>query len=298
LDARTQQQIDKITMKVLWEAGLKEPPVDVDDVLSHLNLHRGYYDLADPSLGAEIKHALAIGVDRLAGILRRIRFLAATIPDRRQIFIDKTIHKYKQKWATLHEATHNILPWHKAFAYADTAETLDPGFQEQLEEEANYGTKRFLFMGDSFKEMARESKPSLKAVTDLTDLYKTSLESTLRHYVETTEHVPMMLLVCPKWWDTESRHHVRGWRYFVRSAICASMFPALRTEGIMRSIQRQGITAASIDYIEPIQIVAPDLAGNRHQFLIEVLYNGFDIFLLVLPEKRLPFSVLMSRKVV
>jgi hypothetical protein len=40
LDALTQQEINKIAAKVLREIGVKEPPVEVEDVLAHLNLYR------------------------------------------------------------------------------------------------------------------------------------------------------------------------------------------------------------------------------------------------------------------
>ncbi len=72
-----------------------------------------------------VRAGAKIGADRLLRVLRKIRFLAATVPEQRRIFIDKSIHQSKKKWATLHEAAHNVLPWQRAFySYVDTAESL------------------------------------------------------------------------------------------------------------------------------------------------------------------------------
>ncbi|GEM_PF-1675852 len=297
MDHNAEREIDKIASRILKEAGLLTPPVKVEQILSHLNLHCDYYDLSDPNLIDEIKHALNVQVSKLKGILRKINFLAATVPGEGRIFIDKSIQgSSRQKWTTLHEASHNFLPWHKAFAHADTAETLSPEFQMQLEQEANYGVQRLLFLGDLFKEHALDSKPSLKAISELKETYESSWESTLRHYVLNTHEVPMMLMVCPLFWDTTHPNYKRGFRYFLRTTACEKRFPGLRTEAVLRQFDRTAITASNIDSFEPVYIAGPDIAGDRHLFRIELMTNRYDIFVLVLPEKRIPLSVSLSTK--
>ncbi len=296
MDHHAEQEINKIASRILKEAGLLKPPIKVDDILKHLNLHCGYYDLSDPTLIDEIKHRMKVEVDKLKNILKHLNFLAATIPGQGKIFVDSSIHDSKKKWATLHEAAHNFLPWHKAFAHADTAEMLNPDFQMQLEQEANHGVQRLLFMGDSFKNNAMDSKPSLKAISELRDEYDSSWEATLRHYVLNTHDVPMMLMVCPKFWDTAHPNHKRGFRYFLRSTVCTARFPGLRTEAILRCIDRTAITAENIHKVEPTHIQGPDIVGDKHLFRIEMLFNQYDIFILVFPEKPIPLAVSLATK--
>lgn len=294
MDHNTQSEIDRIAARILGEAGLSKPPIKVEDVLGYLNLHCEYYDLTDPNLADKIKHVLKVQIDKLKGVLSRINFLAATIPGDKRIFIDKNIPSSKLKWASLHEAAHNVLPWHKAFAHADTAEMLMPEFQLELEKEANYGVQRMIFLGDEFKKNALDSKPSITAISELRVEYDCSWESTLRHYVQNTHDVPMMLMVCPLFWNPTHPNWKRGFRYFLRSTACEERFPKLRTEALLAQFDRSVITAANIDTIEPRYIVGPDILGDNYIFRVEILHNQYDIFIIAFLERRAPLSISMS----
>ncbi len=275
---------------------MSKPPIKVTDVLAHLNLHCEYYDLNDPNLIDEIKHVLKVQVDKLKNVLRQINFLAATIPGERRIFIDKNVHETKKKWASLHEAAHNVLPWHKAFAHADTAEMLMPEFQMQLEQEANYGVQRMLFMGDRFKDNALDSKPSIAAISELKDEYDASWESVLRHYVLNTHDVPMMLVVCPLFWNPTHPNYQRGYRYFLRSTSCIERFPNLRTDALLKQFDRTAITRLNIDQVEPRYIVGPDVLNENYIFKVELFTNQYDIFIMAFQERKAPLSVSMHAK--
>ncbi len=50
IDASTKQEIDRVVMKTLKEADMREPPFLVSDLLEHLKIDREFYDLEDPSL--------------------------------------------------------------------------------------------------------------------------------------------------------------------------------------------------------------------------------------------------------
>ncbi len=50
MDERTRQEIDKAVARTLRDAGLKDPPFRIEDLLQHMEVHRGFYDLEDPSL--------------------------------------------------------------------------------------------------------------------------------------------------------------------------------------------------------------------------------------------------------
>ncbi len=138
MDSRTRQSIDLAVAKVLHDGGFSEPPVSADAIVEHLELHREYYDLQDAGLLRRIAHKVKVGAQRLIDVLRRVRLAALWLPDEKRILVDDSLHKQKKRWASLHEVTHSLLPWHRTFFLGDTAQTLDPSFQQQLEEEANY----------------------------------------------------------------------------------------------------------------------------------------------------------------
>ncbi len=49
-DEFTIREIDKVAIRTLKEAGMREPPFLVDDLLDHLEIDREFYDLEDPGL--------------------------------------------------------------------------------------------------------------------------------------------------------------------------------------------------------------------------------------------------------
>lgn len=46
MDDSTCREIDKLVAKTLKEAGLTDPPIEIDHLLEHLEVHRDYYDLS------------------------------------------------------------------------------------------------------------------------------------------------------------------------------------------------------------------------------------------------------------
>ncbi len=61
LDDSTKQEIDIAVMKVLREAGMKEPPFQITELLEHLEVHREYYDLEDSGLLQRFRHKVRVG---------------------------------------------------------------------------------------------------------------------------------------------------------------------------------------------------------------------------------------------
>ena len=68
MDKFTSKDIDERVEKIIREIGVKEPPLDLEDVLDFLDLHRGYYDLNNPSLIQEVTHRLKIGAFKIKDI--------------------------------------------------------------------------------------------------------------------------------------------------------------------------------------------------------------------------------------
>ena len=180
MDDATRREIDKVVAKTLKEAGLTDPPIDINDLLQHLEVHRDYYDLEDPSLLKRFWYKVEIGKEKLFRILNKIKLAAVWLPDEEKIFIDSSLPQRKKEWASFHDATHSILEWHRPFFLGDTAQTLDPDFQEMLEYEANYGASGLMFGGKIFTKEALDTSPNWASVESLQKRYKKSLATTLR----------------------------------------------------------------------------------------------------------------------
>ena len=56
----TKRKIDKAVAKTLKEAGMKEHPLLIENLLSHLELDREFYDLEDPSLLRRFWHKVKV----------------------------------------------------------------------------------------------------------------------------------------------------------------------------------------------------------------------------------------------
>jgi len=183
MDEATRQEICRVAERTLRDAGLTEPPLPIEALLEHLRLYRDYYDLEDPGFLDRAKFKLQIHGRKLVDILSKVRLKAVLLFDENRICIDEALPKIKHPWASCHEAGHRLLPWHKPYFYADTAETLDPAWQEDLEQEAHYAAARLLVLGDRFRADARDTLPTIAGLKALAKRYGTSLTATLRRYV-------------------------------------------------------------------------------------------------------------------
>ena len=163
---QTRNEIDKIVAQTIRDSGLTEPPIQIEDLLEFLNLHRNFYDLEDPSLIDRVRHKIIIGGKKFVKIAKKIGLAALWLwlPDRDQILVDSSLPAPKQEWASFHDSVHTILPWHKAFFLGDTAQTLNPDFQEKLESEANYGCSGLMFCGKLFTVEALDTVPCWESI--------------------------------------------------------------------------------------------------------------------------------------
>lgn len=77
VDPVTQKEIDKITGRILREAGITAAPVSIEILLDFLRVHREFFDLEDPSLWRTLKHKAkcnaALSIRESATRLNRLR---------------------------------------------------------------------------------------------------------------------------------------------------------------------------------------------------------------------------------
>jgi hypothetical protein len=203
IDTRTGRQVDQLVERLLRDAGC-QPPVRLDNILQYLEVDLHYYDLEDAGLIRRFIHRAKVKgqylADQIARIVRKVKLHALWCPDDDQIFVDQSLPDLKKKWAGFHDATHRLLPWHREFFRWDTAQTLDPAFQEMLEAEANYGGSALMFCGQRFTNEALDTVPSWASVKMLSTRHRASLTTTLRRYVQHSHAKPMAAVIStPRW---------------------------------------------------------------------------------------------------
>jgi len=200
MDEKTRSEIDKIVAKTIQKVGFNQPPIIIGPILQELKVDRNFVDLEDSSLLGKFKKILRVGGTILANILEKIKLEGVWLPKEERILVQKILPDPKIDWASFHETNHKLLPWHRQFFLGDTAQTLDPDFQEMLENEANYGASALMFGGSMFTKEALDTVPGWDSIKLLQKRYKKSLVTTTRRYVGFSHNIPMAVVISTPLW--------------------------------------------------------------------------------------------------
>ena len=293
MDESTRREIERIAAETLRDAGLTEPPLSVERLLEHVQLHRDYYDLSDPGFLDRAKHKLHVHGRKLVEIVNKVRLKAVLLFDESRICIDNDLPKIKHPWASCHETGHRILRWHTPFFFGDTAETLDPAYQADLEDEANYAAGRLLFLGDRFSRDARDVPATVEGLKLLAKRYAASLTTTLRRYVEEGPEIAMAMLVSTPSWAQRPSGQPHRWRHFVPSPTFAKLFPEVSAEALRVLVDehakhRRGGTVADFEF------ALLDARSERHEVRAWSFNNQHYLLTLVVEhENRTQTRILM-----
>ncbi len=126
--------------------------------------------------------------ERLRRPMRRLRFKVRALLDRqeREIHLDPSIdHPGQVAFKTLHEVTHDILPWQRELGYADDDHSMSPATRKLFEWQANAGGAELLFQRQLFADMAHDSTIGLATVFDLAQRFGSSRRAGFHRYAET-----------------------------------------------------------------------------------------------------------------
>lgn len=285
MDDATRHEIDRLAQVVLKEGRLTAPPIRIEHVLEHLKVHRRFYDLEDPSLLERFAHKLRIGSQRIVQIARKIRLAAIWAPDDQEILIDQSQPVPKQLWASFHDATHRLLPWHRAFFLGETAQTLEPFYQDLLEEEANYGASALMF-GPLFTEQAKDLPVGWEAIERLKALHKKSYVTVLRRYVEHGPDFPLAGMVATAHWEPIPADQETRCRHCVRSAQFEQMFPSVTAEELRIALDANTMRRRG-GPVGTFQLLLADRTGRTHEFTAEAFYNSHYVLALFHPSHRI-----------
>jgi len=285
LDANTSKEIEKVTWGLLREAGITSPPVKVPAIIEQLDLYREFYDLQNPTFLERTKHKIIVDGRKLIDIVSRIKLVAVLFFDEDRIVLDTGLPTIKHDWATCHEVGHSVLPWHKAYFRGDTAQTLDPAWQEQLEAEANYAASELMFCGPVFDQEARDVTPNWEGFAKLAQRYGKSMTATLRRLVTHSPDQVMAMTVSTPFWKEKPADQPKRWRHFAMSPRFRADFANVTPEALLAHVdahseQRSGGPVAEFAFS------LDDDDGESHEFYAKSFYNRYYILTLFVEMRK------------
>ncbi|MCP1975660.1 ImmA/IrrE family metallo-endopeptidase [Bradyrhizobium elkanii] len=284
LRRHTAEDIDGQIAKILRGLGNPEPPLRIEDVRELLRLDTKFYSSTDAGIFRETISRMFVGARQvinrpslLGDALTKFQLKALWIPDHKRILIDSSVPKIKHRWIEAHEVTHSVLPWHRDCLFGDTEQTLTPSCHEKLEDEANFGAGRLLFLGERFLRESADFAIGLDAVRALSKRYGNTLTSTLWRFVECLgDERPLVGLVSvhPRR-PVQSMVAVPVCRYFIRSRAFDAQFPNVNENDVFE-IAKLYCGRQSGGPLGEAQITLTNARAEARAFKFETFYNGYD----------------------
>jgi Zn-dependent peptidase ImmA (M78 family) len=171
--------------KLIERMDLRRPPVIPNQLLSDLGLKQATLPAFD--------------IDRLdvnqKSIIGSVQGLLSI--DDRTVYLKDGLGETQRSWVVLHEVGHAFIEWHRELLYLDTQYELSPAVRKTLEIEANEFAAHVLFLGDEFAKRAAVLDFGAAAIFELANVFGTSVEATVRHYVETSDANCVCLVLQP-----------------------------------------------------------------------------------------------------
>ena len=298
IDRPTKQEIDKVVMKTLKEAGLKEPPFLIDDLLEHLEIDREYYDLEDPGLIRRFVHKVKVKGKIISKIKEKIKLAAMWLPNtgrKDRIYVDSSLPEPKKKWASFHDISHGILEWHRPYFLGDTAQTLEPDFQDRLEAEANYGASGLMFGGNIFTRDALDTSPEWKSIEILKKEYKTSYVTTVRRFVQFSHDIPMAFVESTAWWMPKPDDQEHRCKHFIKSNLFETQFAVITRDIILNDID-ENTEKRRGGPVGEFSLCLPDVNGDLHEFYAEAFFNQHNILTFIIQIKKMRCKLTMKER--
>ena len=260
-------------------------PTPVDDLVAAAGLVR-------PKRSMLANLVLEEAPEYLRRPMRRLTFKVRALLDRqeREIHLDPTIeHPGQIVFKTLHEVTHDILPWQKALGYADDDASLAPTTRRLFEWQANVGAAELLFQRELFADMGHEYAIGLAAAFDLAEQFGSSRRAALHRYAGTHRAAVAGLVL-------EHSPLQAGQLVYRRREIVAS--PKFEDEfGPARSWPRVlhappytflacADAARMSDEVVRTQVVLPDVNNVCRELEVEIFSNFYNLLVLIWVPRR------------
>jgi uncharacterized protein DUF955 len=230
--------------------------------------------------------------ERLRRPMRRLRLKVRALLDRqeREIHLDPTMdHPGQRAFKTLHEVTHDILPWQRELGYADDEDSMAPSTRKLFEWQANFGSAELLFQRDLFADMAHDSTVGLATVFDLAETFGGSRRAGLHRYAET--HRGQIAAVVLDISPVEAGVLAYRRREVVLSKAFAAQFgEAVSWPRVLRSppytflLEAENARRASGSVTA--ELVLPDRNNECQRLNVEIASNSYNLLVLISRRRR------------
>ena len=292
LSARTARDIDSRIERILQDLGNPEPPLKLTTVRELLRLDFGYYSINNPGLLQETAHKIRLAGKQilmrptlLIDAVRKFDLKALYIPDQKRILLDQDEPRLKHRWNEGHEITHSVLPWHEGAMLGDDINTLIPSCHAQLENEANYGTGKLLFLRDRFAEEAIDLEHTISSVNGLADNFGNTRTSTFWRCVETWgARVPILGLITGHphpFMRKDDFDELNPCRHFIQSPAFAQQFSNVKEKDVFDEV----VSYCSSNKGGPLggdEVILVDDNGDSHLFSFETFSFHHNILTLAI----------------
>jgi len=284
LSDRTSNDINKQVERIMRGLGNPKPPLDLRQVRELLKLDLEYYSASDDDILRETFSRMKVASKQvikrptlIIDAIRKLDLKALYIPDQKRILIDQELPKLKHRWNEAHEISHEIIPWHGDMMQGDNEQTLSRLCHDQIENEANYGAGRLLFLGDIFAEEANDTPPCFRGIIGLRDRYKNTITSTLWRYIEcmSPEKAMFAMITDHPHIPKNDFNPMQPCRHFIRSAKFAKEFNTANEILIYGQIsnycsyQKRGLIGEG-------ELLIKNDNGDEFLFSCETFFNTYD----------------------
>ena len=205
-----------------------------------------------------------------------------------EIIIDHSQHEKKKVFIKLHETGHSFLPHQrKMFEVMEDGQLeLNPDTNDLFEREANNFASETLFQGDQYEKMAADYQLSIKTPIDLSKKFGSSTYSSMRRYVS-THFSPLALAVYD---HRPAKNHDAPFllrRGMIVSDTFITKFGPARMPNPCEKHSHLGEILSRAKLHTHHKCNTADLNGTLHNCSLHVFNNSYEIFVLLIPEKKI-----------
>lgn len=194
----TRKDIEKVSFELLKDSrSLDIFPTPIDKIIQYSELivdkkidlskiDKNFFDYLKEKTVDGFR-ILQQGLDNIRGAYDR---------SEKTIYLSDIKNIGRKNFVKLHETGHGVLPWqNEIIAAFDNSQTLNPDYEEEFEQEANYFASITLFQQNRFDREMNRVEFGLPGVVVLATKFGASVHASFRNYVFKTNKRCMLLVL-------------------------------------------------------------------------------------------------------
>ena len=206
------------------------------------------------------------------------------------VFVDRTIHVFKQVFVRLHELGHSVLPWQREmYALVETSEqSIAPDVAKTFDREANVFAAEVLFQVGGFSKDAAEMDFTLQTAVDLSDKYGASIHASIWEFAaRNVRPCVVVVTTCPIL-STGDGFRARFCQA-IPSATFVAQFGHIAWPRIYTPDDQIGalLPVQACRSSDKRTIAIKDSNGDRIECVAESFSNSYNVFVLIYPVRAL-----------